>query len=186
MDASHYAVDAVLRDGLPVHLRAIRPDDKRALHDEFQRLSDESVFFRFLGPKADLNERDLRYLTEVDFRTHVALVAAVEGEAGEERLVGVGRYVVTTTDPAPRAELAFAVEEDYQGVGVGTLLMRHLARIAKAQGVAAFEALVHPSNAGMRSVFAQSGFPLREHAEGGLIAVTLNLGPSGKPETRRA
>ena len=74
-EAAGYSADALLRDGTSVHVRAIRPDDKERLRDHFHRLGRESVRHRFHGTKSELDDRDLRDLTELDFERHVGLVA---------------------------------------------------------------------------------------------------------------
>ena len=87
-----------LSDGAPVLIRPIRADDKQRLADGLRRLSDESVQRRFLSPKPSLSHAELRYLTEVDGRDHVALVA--ESPADRARhLVAVGRFVRLADDP---------------------------------------------------------------------------------------
>ena len=166
-DARHYAVEEILRDGGSIHIRAIRPDDRQRLADHFQRLSPTSIYFRFFGAKRRLTDDELTRFTEVDFEQHVGLVATLR-EAGEERIIGVGRYIVR--DPASacdRAEVAFAVLDDHQGRGIGTVLLEHLAVIAEAKGIKEFEADVLGENNRMLEVFARSGFVVkRSHAAG--------------------
>jgi GNAT superfamily N-acetyltransferase len=177
-DPRRYEAEARSLEGARVHLRAIRPDDKRALAEGFARLSDRSVHFRFFSAKRRLTEQELRRFTELDFRTHVALVA----EMGDPLApVGVGRYVVRDGERSERAEVAFAVDDAHQGHGIGTLLLRHLAAIARAQGLAAFEAEVLGDNRTMLEVFEHSGLAMTRRSEsGGVVRVTLALGaPDG-------
>ena len=101
-----YCVDATLLDGAAVRIRAIRPDDQERLHEHFRGLSEQSVYFRFMGLKRDLSPADLKRLTELDFDNHVGLAATVT-ENGRERFVGIGRYI-RGANPS-RAEVAFAV-----------------------------------------------------------------------------
>jgi acetyl coenzyme A synthetase (ADP forming)-like protein len=169
-DASHYEAEEILRDGGSVRIRAIRPDDKPLLLDHFQRLSQRSVYFRFFGAKKRLTDEELRRFTEPDFVRHVGLVATLrEGEA--ERIIGVGRYMMHDADP--RAEVAFAVADEHQGRGIGTLLLEHLAPLARAHGITEFEAEVLGENNKMLEVFAKSGFVVRRSVEGGVVHVTF-------------
>lgn len=169
-----YRERARLLDGREVVLRAIRPEDKEALLEGFHRLSDRSVYFRFFRPKKELSPAELAYLTEVDFEKHVALVAAIE-EDGEERGIGVGRYIV---GPEPsRAEMAFAVDEEHRGLGVATLLLSHLARIARASGLRELYGFVLYENRAMLEVFEHAGFPMKRRLEGHGLEVILEVGP---------
>ena len=138
-EARHYATDALLRDGGSIHIRAIRPDDKPRLLALFERLSSRSVYFRFFQTKQRLTDEELRYFTELDFTRDVALVATLR-EAQEEHIIGVGRYFRISEDgqPTAHAEVAFTVADAYQGRGVGTLLLEHLAAIARRQGIDTF------------------------------------------------
>src|SRR5712691_9162830 len=145
-DPRHYAVDALLKDGGSIHVRAIRPDDKARLVEHFKGLSPRSVYFRFFGIKRQLTDDELARFTELDFARHVALVATLRTEENE-RIIGVGRYIVPEDARAPhRAEVAFAVSDEHQGRGVGTVLLEHLARIAAANGITEFEADVLGEN----------------------------------------
>jgi acetyl coenzyme A synthetase (ADP forming)-like protein len=169
-DASHYEAEEILRDGGSICIRAIRPDDKPLLLDHFHRLSQRSVYFRFFGAKKRLTDDELRRFTEPDFARHVGLVATLrEGDA--ERIIGVGRYMMHDSDH--RAEVAFAVADEHQGRGIGTLLLEHLAPFARANGITEFEAEVLGENNKMLEVFAKSGFVARRSVEGGVVHVTF-------------
>jgi acyl-CoA synthetase (NDP forming)/GNAT superfamily N-acetyltransferase len=173
IDARHYSADEILRDGGSIHVRAIRPDDKQRLRDTFRRLSAKSAYYRFLRSKTDLSERELAWFTELDFERHVGLVATLI-EDGEERIIAVGRYIVLPTDESVRrAELAFAVADRHQGRGVGTVLLEHLAAIARAGGVTEFEADVLGENNRMLELFATSGFLVRRSLQDGVMHVSF-------------
>lgn len=176
MRPKNYTIVEKMLDGRLLRIRAIRPLDKQALHDTFHRLSRRSVYFRFLGDKKDLSEEELTYLTELDFVRRVALVAVV-GEDKRERIVGVGRYTVLGDhEREQRADLAIAVEDVFHGLGVGTLLLRHLAEIARQRGVTVFEADVLPDNDKMVEVFANCGLPLQTRVQAGMLHITLSIG----------
>jgi GNAT superfamily N-acetyltransferase len=154
-DARNYSVDTTMRSGAPIRIRAIRPDDQERLHDHFKGLSQQSIYFRFMGLKRDLSPNDLGHLTDLDFQNHVGLAATVT-ENGRERFLGVGRYIRDAAQN--RAEVAFAVLDEFQGRGIATLLLEHLALIADANGVTEFEADVLGDNRQMLEVFSHSGF----------------------------
>ena len=166
IDARDYRVDVRTLDGAAILIRAIRPDDKERLHDHFRGLSEESVYFRFMGIRRDLSPQDLKHLTELDFKNHVGLAATLT-ENGRERFIGVGRYICGA-EPY-RAEVAFAILDGFQGHGIGTLLLEHLSLIADANGVTEFEADVLGENRQMLEVFAHSGFESRRSFDSGVV-----------------
>jgi acetyl coenzyme A synthetase (ADP forming)-like protein len=181
---SGYAADALLRDGRSVHIRAIRPDDKEYLLAHFHGLGPDSVRFRFLGAKKELTEADLRYFTELDFVRHVGLVVTRRREQGDE-FIGVGRYVCCDNGgPGRAAEFALAVTDPWQGRGVGTLLLEHLARIAARAGVERFQADILEANTRMLDVIARLGFRVEEKSRDGVVRAWFEIEPN--PDATRA
>ncbi len=173
MDARFYNANAQLSDVGSVSIRSLRHDDKERLLGLFRRLLRRSIYFRFLGEdKKDVTPDELAYFTEIDFEKHVALAACLT-ESGEERIVGVGRYILSEQSKGPkRAEVTFCVADEYQGRGIGTALLDHLVRIAKAQGVKKFEGRLFASNSKMFSVLEKSGFSLKNVSKSGGIVHT--------------
>ncbi len=175
IDARDYRVRETLRSGLPVTIRAIRPDDKDALREAFRGLEARTIYLRFFSHKKDLTDEELRRATEIDFRREVGLVACVE-ERGEERIAGAGRYFADDAEGPPEtAEVAFVVEEDFQGQGLAGRLLRHLAAIARSRGIRAFEAIMLPENRAMLRVFERSGYSVSVAAGDGEVHATLVL-----------
>src|SRR5262245_58207796 len=180
-----YATDALLRDGGSIHIRAIRPDDKQRLLDLFERLSSQSVYFRFFQTKQRLTDAELRYFTELDFTRDAALVATLR--VGQEaHIIGVGRYFQIHADgqPTTHAEVAFTVADAHQGRGVGTLLLEHLAAIARRQGIDTFEAYVLGENNRMLEVFEASGFTVQRALDTGVFHVSFPT--ANTPQVRAA
>ncbi len=178
-DPSLYQSEEILRDGRSILVRAIHPEDKDRLREHFQGLSNESIYFRFMGIKRELSDADLKRLTEVDFHDHVGLVATLS-DGGRERFIGVGRYI--RKPGKARAEVAFAVLDEHQGRGIGSLLLEHLRRIAQAGGIDGFEAEVLSNNQRMLEVFAQSGFKVARSFDSGTVHVYFPIGET--PEFR--
>jgi len=141
-----------LTGGEEILIRRIRPDDKPLLAAGMHHLSERSAYQRFLVPKRELTAAELRYLTEVDFRDHVALVA-VRPEAPDV-LVGVGRWIRLAHDPEV-AEIAYVVADELQRRGLGTALAEALADAARDRGVRRFVATVLPDNLAAHRVFAR-------------------------------
>jgi acetyl coenzyme A synthetase (ADP forming)-like protein len=178
LEARNYSAHEVLRDGGSIHIRGIRADDKERLLDHFRHMSQDSIYHRFFGLKHSLTEQDLVRFTEIDFVSHVALVATLR-TGGDERFIGVGRYV--TTGPA-RAEVAFAVLDEHQGRGIGTVLLDHLGRVARAAGITEFQADVLGDNNRMLEVFAKSGFRVKRSTDAGVVHLSF---PTGETEASR-
>ena len=137
------------------------------------RLSPEAIYLRLFAPKKELTEAGLKRLVEVDFEREVALVATI-GSGPQEALIGGGRYV-RTDENGQAAEVAFMVDGRYQGQGIASRLLQHLAAIARKQGISRFEAEVLAENRPMLSVFARSGLPMQRRREGGVVHVELTL-----------
>lgn len=174
MDSLAHTSIHTLKNGSTVTLRPIRPDDKVRLHAAFKKLDPTSIYTRFFGVKKDLSQAELQAATEVDFDTVVALVATM-GSAEDEVIVGGGRYVVGGS--AESAEVAFTVAEDYQGLGIASLVLAELVRIARVQDLRCLEADVLPGNVAMLSVFRRSGLPMTAHTADGVVHVTLAIAP---------
>ena len=159
MEPKHYAAVVPLSDVGTIQVRAIRPDDRERILDLFHRLTRRTIYFRFHEPKTELSQDELTRYTDLDFEERVALVAVI-GSGDAEKIVGVGRYVrVPDADP-PCAQLAFAVEDVYQGRGIGSGLLKHLARIATTSGISFFEGRILPGNSHFLGLLEKSGFPV--------------------------
>jgi RimJ/RimL family protein N-acetyltransferase len=132
-----------LPTGTEVLVRPIRPDDKARLADGLARLSAETVRRRFLTAKPSLSARELHYLTEVDGRDHIALVAFPAEDP--EHLIGVARSVRLAEAP-DTAEMAIVVGDDWQGQRLGSLLAEALADAARAAGIRRLAAVMLGDN----------------------------------------
>lgn len=152
----------MLSDGGTVQLRAVRPDDGERLVALHTSLSPESVYFRFFSAKPRLTPVEVERFTHVDQVDRVAL-AAVLGDA----FVAVGRY-----DRWPgrdEAEVAFTVSDAHHGRGMATVLLEHLAAIARSHGITSFTASVLPDNRAMLGVFRSAGFEVRRAFDAGVV-----------------
>ena len=160
-----------LRDGSRVRIRQLGPNDKAGLAAGFERLSELSRYRRFLSPTADLTARQLAYLTEVDHHDHEALVAI---EPSSRDGLGVARYVRSSKD-RQEAEFAVAVADDWQGRGLGTALLRHLAMRAREEGITRFTGLVSSENEAVRHMLSTLGQVQQRHAGAGANEVSLQI-----------
>jgi GNAT superfamily N-acetyltransferase len=164
----------MLRDETMVLVRPVEPGDKDLIRAGFDRLSDESRYRRFLTPMLELGQPMLRYLTEVDHHDHDAMVA-VDPDSGEG--VGIARFVRTGT--SNNAEVAVTVVDDWQGRGLGTILLELLAERAREQGIETFSALTLTTNTEMLSLLRHLGSTRVIEREGSCIEVEEELPPAG-------
>jgi GNAT superfamily N-acetyltransferase len=150
-----------LRDGTRVTLRLIRPEDAGELRRAFARLSPRSRYQRFLGGVPALTDEMVAYLTQVDGEHHVAVVCAADSlDLKSEVGLGVARFVRLKDEPDV-AEAAVTVIDDWQGKGIGRLLLRALTGLALARGVRVFRAEVLADNGGMRHLLDEAGAAVR-------------------------
>ncbi|HET8976929.1 MAG TPA: GNAT family N-acetyltransferase, partial [Solirubrobacteraceae bacterium] len=155
--------DIVLRDGSTIHVRPVRADDEEAIRQFLAGLSPESIGFRFFGVP-DMNWV-VNWSLDVDYADRFALIA----ETGTpSQIVSHASYVRIN---AERAEVAFLVADAWQGRGISTVMLAHLAAVATHHGIATFTAEVLPANHKMIDVFRQSGFPLRTRSTRDAIEV---------------
>jgi len=168
-ETADYSVIEQLRDGRPVTIRALRPDDRSDMLAAIGRTSMQSLQRRFFAPKKGFSEGEMTFFLDIDFKSHVALVAQL-AENGRSTIVGGGRYI--NVEPG-RAEMAFVVVDAYQGQGIGTILMRHLAILARQAGLKELTAEVLPENSAMLKLFRKFGF--KTAAKGSLQVIHLAL-----------
>ncbi len=171
---TEFQFDVLLKDGAVVQLRPIRPDDAQREHEFFGRVRPDSAYFRFFGAKSDLSPDDLRYFTNIDYHDRMAFIA-LEGED----MVAVGRYDVLVgheaSDGGKVAEIAFLVQDDFQGRGIGSRLLQHLTVYARLEGISEFEAYVLSENHGMLRLFRSSGYKLTRQLDQGVYTVEFPI-----------
>jgi len=158
--------DVALRDGSTVHIRVMNRADEAGLCALLNSLSEESRWLRFycLQNSAGLAAEAHR---EVNLDQAFGLIAC-SGDG--ERVVGHAFYVAINEQ---RAEVAFTIANDFQGRGLGTILLCQLADVAAANGIKVFEAEVVAANHAMLHVFRESGFPIEVNASAGQLHVVF-------------
>jgi GNAT superfamily N-acetyltransferase len=166
-----YSVTERLRDGREVEIRALQPDDRDDMLAAVGRTGTQSLQRRFFVVKRGFSEKEIAFFVNVDFVNHGALVALAEEDKCKV-IIGGGRCIIT--EPG-KAEIAFVVIDDYQGQGLGTLLMRHLALIARKAGLKELIAEVLPENTAMRKVFGKFGFQARRGRDPQVVHLVLEL-----------
>ena len=171
MDAAKYAATERLRNGASLQIRALLPSDRTEMLASIGRASKETLYRRFFAPKRGFSEREIEFFLNVDFISHVAL-AAVLSEGGRQVIVGGARYIVSQLGCA---EVAFAIDDPHQKLGIATHLISHLIEIARAAGLEEFVAEVLPENVPMLKVFEHCGLAMTTRRERGVVHVKLAL-----------
>jgi ribosomal protein S18 acetylase RimI-like enzyme len=153
-EATDYTARELLRDGSQIEIRALRREDEADMLAAIEKTSAQSLQRRFFVMKRHFSDKERNFFLDVDFKNHVAIVAIAD-EAGRQVIVGGGRYILF--EPG-RAEMAFVVIDTWQGRGIGSILMRHLTKIASDAGLEELTAEVLPENTAMIKVFRKFGF----------------------------
>jgi acetyl coenzyme A synthetase (ADP forming)-like protein len=171
-----HAVDVALRDGSTVHIRPVAVDDGPAIRAFLESLSQRSLALRFFGTVS--LDWAAGWSTDVDYADRYALVATT---GREEEIIGHGAYVRADES---RAEVAFMVADAWQGRGIATIMLLHLAAAADEHGIRAFVAEVLPENQRMIEVFSESGFSLRRRLRERVVEIELPTSLSARARER--
>jgi acetyltransferase len=167
-------ITATLKNGLVVTIRELRIEDRDAIARAVAGLEAETIYTRLLGYRR-MTATDIDRIMHVD-PTHEMAFVAVIGTPPTHQIIGSCRFVELKTEKGRRAaEVAFMVEEDYQGLGIAGRLLDHLVHIARLRGIAEFEGDVLASNQSMLRVIQRSGLPTSIRHDGANLHLTLSL-----------
>ncbi|MBS3731360.1 MAG: GNAT family N-acetyltransferase [Desulfobacterales bacterium] len=162
----------MFKDNLKVRFRPLRPSDEEEMRRLFYRFSDESVYYRYFTPLKTMPHARMQTYVNVDYSKDMSIVGVV-GEPGQGHIVAEGRYV---KDPhSPYGDVAFIVDEAYQGYGIATYMYKMLIRLAKERGLQGFTADVMPANKAMMRVFEKGDAGVRANLEGGIYRLTIQF-----------
>ncbi len=176
-----YSISVALKDGSSLHLRPIKMSDEERLLALFSRMSKQTIYLRFHHVLTHMSREEARRFCTVDYVDTFALVGTL-GEGPEERIIAVGRYA--RQPGANRAQIAFEVEDKYQGLGIGTHLLDQLAYAARDKGITMFEAEVLAENKDMMNVLINSGFNMQRQYQGTTYIGIMDLAPTDVVEQK--
>jgi GNAT superfamily N-acetyltransferase len=149
----------LLDDGMRIHFRPIHPTDEPRIRDLIYALSQQTLYYRFMSRSQKVPRRQIQNFTYIDHRNEVAILGVIPEAHGED-VIAVGRYFLDKS--TNRAEVAFVVRDEWQGRGIGKFLYRHLADIARSNGISGFIAEVLPDNKPMQVILNTSGHKVRQ------------------------
>jgi acyl-CoA hydrolase/RimJ/RimL family protein N-acetyltransferase len=162
----------VLDDGTLLNVRPMHPTDEPRIRDLFYALSQQTIYYRFMAYMKTIPHKQIQNFVYIDHRTEVALAVTVPASHGED-IVAIGRYIL---DPKTnQAEVAFTVRDSWQNRGIGTLLLKHLIKIARKNGIRSFTAEVLNTNKPMIAVFKKSGCSIRSELREGAYHFEMNF-----------
>ena len=168
-------ISHTFKNELRVEFRAIKPSDVEDMRRLFYRFSDTAVYYRYFSPIKTMPHAKMQEYVNVDFGRCLSIVGLVK-EMGEGRIIAEARFVRDLH--RPYAEVAFVVDEAYQGRGIATFMLKMLIRLAKERGLSGFTAEVLSSNKSMLKVFEKGGLPVEARVVDGIYEVSIPFQPS--------
>jgi RimJ/RimL family protein N-acetyltransferase len=166
--------DITLRDGTAVRLRPIRADDAPRLVEYYGRLSEHTAYQRFFTVMKRLPPDWARLHSAVDYRTQLALLAEC-GPREQPELIAVARY--EPTDEPATVEVAFVVQDAWQGKGLGTIMLGELLAAAAARGITRFRAYVLADNSRMLDLLRRFTDVQERTVDAGVVELVFSRRP---------
>jgi len=163
-----------LKDGVEVTIRPIEPEDAVLLKAGFLRLSQESIYYRFMSDKRYLSDEEALRFASVDYQTRMAFIATTLDD-GEEYLAGVARYEILLPSHPDTAEAAIVVSDSFQRRGLGRMLMKRLLDYAHAQGVRYLRAEILIDNHRILKLIESGGLPYEKRYNEGTWEVIVDI-----------
>jgi acetyltransferase len=170
--SQHYETNVYAKDRFPIRIRAVKPTDALLLREFFARLSTETIYFRFLRGLKSLSQQWLDRFTRIDYERDVAM-AAVEDSDAREKLLAICH--IFRQPGSVRGEVGIVVDDQWQGKGIGTLLLRKSIQIAGELGMGSMWALVSPDNRKALVLARQLGFVIRWDSQTDLVELEMTL-----------
>jgi len=153
-----------------IRFRPIKPSDEEEMRRLFYRFSDEAVYYRYFTHKKSMPHSRMQAYVNIDYRDTMSVVAVVD-EPSKGRIIGEARYV--KYPDKPYGDVAFIVDEEYQGYGIATYMYKMLLRLAKERGLQGFTADVLPANKAMMRVFEKGDAEVKATLEDGIYHLTI-------------
>jgi RimJ/RimL family protein N-acetyltransferase len=162
---------------LQVLFRAIKPSDEEQMRRLFYRFSDDAIYYRYFAPLKAMPHAKMQAYVNVDYREVLSVVGLV-GEPGNQTIIAEAR--IAKHADKPFMDIAFVVDENYQGHGIASFMLKMLTRLARERGAVKITADVLSSNRAMLKVFEKGEYQLTAKLNGGAYAITIDL---TKPNT---
>ncbi len=167
---SEIATENIFKNGTKIRFRAIKPSDEEAMRRLFYRFSDKTILTRFFYPIKTMPHDRMQEYVNIEYSQELSVVALI-GEPDQGKIIAEARFV--REEKSSYGNIAFVVDEKYQGIGIATYLYKMLIRLAKERGLKGFTAEVLQINKGMIKVFENGGLPINSRLEGGIYRLTI-------------
>ena len=164
------ATKNTFKGGVRVRFRAIKPSDEDGMRRLFYRFSDEAIYRRYFFPVRTMPHNKMQEYVNVDYSQVMSVVAIVE-KPDQKDIIAEARFV--RDEQSSYGELAFVVDEGYQGLGIATYLYEMLIRLAKERGLKGFKAAVLHTNKGMMKIFEKGDLPVNARVQDGVYKLTI-------------
>jgi acyl-CoA hydrolase/GNAT superfamily N-acetyltransferase len=161
------------KNNTTIRFRAIKPSDEDEMRRLFYRFSDESVYYRYFSPIKTMPHAKMQEYVCIDYSKIMSIVGLI-GDPGSGHIIAEARYVKEHLNSL-EADVAFVVDEAYQGLGIATFIYKMLIRLAKERGIKTFTADVLSTNNSMMKVFERGEMPIKARMEGGIYHLTIQL-----------
>lgn len=158
----------LLDDGTKIKFRPVHPTDMTGMRDLLYKLSEGTVYYRFGWNIKKFSQKQIQDFVYIDHRKELAIVGTVPDAAGEEMISFSGYYLDEKTN---RAEVALVVLDEWQNRGIGTFMLKNLARIAQKNGIRGFTAEIHVTNKTMQAVMHKLSGKLESSLDGSVYSM---------------
>ncbi|MBF0389418.1 MAG: GNAT family N-acetyltransferase [Desulfamplus sp.] len=169
---AHIVQSETFKGGVTLRFRAIKPSDEESMRRFFYRCSDEMRFYRFFYSIKTMSHDKMQEYINIDYSKEFSVVA-LTGNTEDERIVAEARFV--KDERTSYGDVAFLIEETYQGIGVGSYMLNLLMSIAREQGIKGFSAEVISDNHPMMKVFEKANLPLDARLENGVYKLKMHF-----------
>jgi acyl-CoA hydrolase/RimJ/RimL family protein N-acetyltransferase len=162
----------LLSDGTLLNFRPIHPTDEPRMRDLFYKLSEATIYYRFMSHQTRVSRRQIQEFVYIDHRNDVTIVGTLPATDGEE-MIAVGSYYLD--QKTNMAEVAFVVSDKWQNHGIGTFLLKHLMRSARRNGIRGFTAEVLTVNKSMQAVVNKANCKIKSKLNGNVYSYEMEF-----------
>lgn len=175
-DAVHYPAEyetvKTFKDDMEIKFRPIKPSDEDMMRRQFYKFSDNSRFLRYFSAVRVMPHENIQKYVNIDY-VHTVSIVGLHMTGSSEHIIAEGRY--SYYEAGNKYELGFAVDEEFQGIGIASFLLNYLIRIARERGIEKLYATVLPQNKAMLRVFHKAVVKPVVREDGGCFELVLNV-----------
>lgn len=164
--------DTLTIDGESITIRPAKPVDERRIQEHYYSLDHEDIFRRFFHEKTSFERWEVENKSQIDYIKDLTLIAVV-GEAGFDRVVGVAEYLLLVNSNL--AEVAFTIDRDYQGKGLGKRFLKKMADVARDNGIGGLVAYTAPHNQAMIRLFKTLPYKVSTSFDGEALTLSCRF-----------